>query len=37
VTGGSSYRKNGTLTGVYRKLADAGALNSLGISALDRR
>ena len=35
VTGGSDWKKKATLTGVYRKLAEAGALNSLGISAND--
>lgn len=35
VTGGREWAKKGVLTGVYRKLAEAGALNSLGIKASD--
>lgn len=36
VTGGSDWKKKGILTGVYRKLAEAGALTSLGVSADDQ-
>ena len=34
VTGGKDWEKTGELAGIYRKLADAGALRSIGVESI---